>query len=98
MKKLEKHRDFLLRCSANPSVVKSASLSEIACLVEILYNLSSIPFTGQEKKFLCKHLDSIRSIAKCSRENTAREQLVQQGGAILPVILPAVLALANLLA
>ena len=97
MKKLIKHRDFLTRCAADPSIITNATLPEISCIVEILYNLSSIPFTGKEKKLLCKHLTAIRSIAKCSRERRARHELVQYGGALLPTIIPAALALYNLL-
>lgn len=97
MRKVALHRDFLARCCADPSLVKKASLSELSCIVEILYNLSSIPFTTKEKKFLCKHLDRIRSIARCSRERRAREELTQFGGALIPAIIPPVLALLSLL-
>ena len=97
MKRLAKHKDFLKHCAVNPSIVKNATLPEITCLVELLFNLSSIPFTGKEKRQLLKHIDQIKSIAKSTRERQARERLVQHGGAILPLAIPAALALARLL-
>ena len=97
MKRIQKHRSFLERAYRNPSIVKEASLPEISCLVELLYNLGSVPFTSSEKKQVCKHLREIKSISRCSRERKARKLLVQHGGSILPLVIPAVLALANLL-
>ena len=95
MNKVITHKPFLRRCCSNPSLVKKASLSEISCLVEILHNLRSIPLTGEEKKLLCKHIEQIRSIGSCTRERKARDQLTQYGGAFLPFIIPAAIALAE---
>ena len=97
MKKVLTHKTFLHRCCRNPSLVKKATLPELSCLVEILHNLDSIPLTGEEKKTLCKRINQIRSIASCTREKKAREQLSQYGAGFLPAIIPAAIALAELL-
>lgn len=93
MNKVSKHRKFLARCATNPSIVKRSNLEQISCLVEICQNLSSVPLTSVEKKLLCKQLDKIRTIGRCSREKKARQELIQSGGSILPILIPAVLEL-----
>ena len=97
MKKVLTHKNFLRRCCHNPSAVKKATLPELSCLVEILHNLDSIPLTGKEKKILCRHISQIKSIGSCTREKRAREELTQYGTGLLPVIIPAAIALAELL-
>lgn len=97
MKKVLTHKNFLRRCCRKPSLVKKATLPELSCLVEILHNLDSIPLTGEEKRLLCKHISQIRSIGSCTREKRAREELTQYGGSLLPAIIPAAIALAELL-
>ena len=97
MKKVLTHKNFLSRCCRNPSAVKKATLPELSCLVEILHNLDSIPLTGKEKRLLCKHISKIRSIGSCTREKRAREELIQHGSGLLPAIIPAAIALAELL-
>ena len=97
MKKVLTHKNFLSRCCRNPSAVKKATLPELSCLVEILHNLNSIPLTGEEKKVLCRHISQIKSIGSCTREKRAREELTQYGEGILPIIIPAAIALAELL-
>lgn len=93
MNKVVKHKKFLSRCAANPSIVKRSTLEQISCLVEICHNLASIPLSSKEKRLLCKQLDNIRTIGRCSREKKARHELVQAGGSILPILIPAVLEL-----
>ena len=97
MKKVLTHKNFLSRCCRKPSTVKKATLPELSCLVEILHNLNSIPLTGEEKRRLCKHITHIKSIGSCTREKRAREELTQYGTGLLPVIIPAAIALAELL-
>ena len=97
MKQIVKHKAFLRRAFVDPSIVKKASLSEISFLVNLLFNLGCVPFTASEKKQVSKYLKEIRAISGCSRERKARALLTQHGGAILPAVIPAVLALAGLL-
>ena len=97
MNKVVKHKRFLARCATNPNVAKKSTLDQLSCLVEIFHNLSSIPLSASEKKYLCKHLDRIGAIAKCSRERKARQLITQHGGSLLPIIIPAVFELFRLL-
>lgn len=93
MKKIRKHRSFLLKLSAKPDIISKATLAELSAVVEILFNLGNIPFTKQEKRTITKHLAIIREIAKCSREKKARAGLIQHGGGFLGAVVPAALAL-----
>ena len=97
MQKIVENKAFLSRCASNPSIVKKANFDQISCLVDILYNLGSIPLTPKEKRSLSKQLSKIQSIAKCSREKKARESLIQHGRGLFPALIPAVLALIQLL-
>lgn len=97
MFKVVKHRSFLSRLSNKPHLISKASLAELSCIVEILHNISCIPFTNKEKRLVCKHLDIIKEISKCSRERKARSQLTQYGSGFIGVIIPAVLALLSAL-
>lgn len=96
MRRLHKNRSFLLELSKNPNLISKATLAELTCVVEILQNLAHIPFTHKEKKVICKHLPTIREIAKCTRERKARTHLNQQGAGFLGAIVPAALALISL--
>lgn len=96
MRKVSKNRSFLERLCNNPKLISRANLTELACVIEILHNISHIPFTGKEKKILCKHLPVIKEIAKCTRERKARDNLVQYGGGFLAAVIPAALALLSL--
>lgn len=96
MQRLRKNRSFLLELSKNPNLISKASVAELTCVVEILQNLSNIPFTHKEKKSVCKHLPTIREIAKCTRERKARAHLNQHGSGFLAAVIPAALALISL--
>lgn len=96
MRRLHKNRSFLLELSKSPKLISKASLAELTCIIEILRNLSNIPFTHKEKKIICKHLPTIREIAKCTRERKARVHLNQHGTGFLAAIIPAALALISL--
>lgn len=91
--KLSTHRRFLLDLSQNPGLVRIATPAQLSCIVEILHNLHKIALTAKEKREIAKHLSIVKEIARERREDRAREKLVQHGGAILPVLLPAALSL-----
>lgn len=96
MHKLHKHRASLLELSKNPQLISEATLPQLTCVVEILHNLSQIPFTYKEKRKICKHVPIIKEIAKCSRERKARHTLNQHGIGFLGAVIPAALALLSL--
>lgn len=91
--KLATHRRFLEALSQNPALVRYATPSQLACIVEILHNLHKVALSSKEKRCIDKVLPIVKQIAKIRREDNARQQLVQYGGAILPFILPAALSL-----
>lgn len=91
LNKLRKHTSE--RLSKNPNLISEASLPELSCVINILYNLGNIPFSKQEKKTVSRQLSVIRQIARCSREKRARAGLVQFGSGFLGAVIPAALAL-----
>lgn len=91
--KLATHRRFLEALSQNPALVRYATPSQLACIVEILHNIHKVALSSKEKRSIDKVLPIVKHIAKTRREDQARAQLVQFGGSILPFILPAVLSL-----
>lgn len=91
--KLATHRRFLLALSNNPALVRIATPAQLSCVVEVLHNLHRIPLSAKEKRVIARALPIIRQIAKTRRVETARQQLVQHGGAILPALIPAALSL-----
>lgn len=91
--RLFKHRSFLKALSQNPTLIRTATPAQIGCIIEILHNIGKIAFTAQEKRKLAKHLALIRQISGIRKATHARDTLVQHGGAILPVLLPAALSL-----
>lgn len=70
------HLDFLKRLSSNLQILSTASRSEIACLVEILYNSHRIPFNRAQRNAVIKFLPIIRYIGRCRETEKAREFLI----------------------
>lgn len=72
-----KHSDFLQRVLQNPNAVNSSKPDEIACLVEIAYNVCRsnplLPFSRDEIKILKQNLPSLCEFSKIRDSKTARK-------------------------
>lgn len=55
--------------------IGTASRQEIACLVEILYNIHKIAFNRSERNSISQYLHIVRYIGKCRDLGKARELL-----------------------
>lgn len=87
------NRRFLIALAQNPSLVFTASNEQIALLVEILHNIGKIALTAQEKRKISKLVPLVKRIGRIRKVDRARDQLIQHGGSLLPLIIPAVLSL-----
>lgn len=91
--KIFSNRKFLITLAQNPALVFSASDEQIALLIEILHNISKIALTSQEKKKIAKLVPLVKRLGRIRKINRARDQLIQHGGSLLPLIIPAALSL-----
>jgi len=87
-----KQRKMILKM-ADPSLVKS--------LCECIHNIltKNVPISSSQERKLCRHKNCLRKLVDKKKPIKSKHKLlIQTGGAILPIILPSILAvLASLL-
>lgn len=81
------------------SVIEKASDKEVIALIEFIYNIirSNVPLYKREFERLSKHRERLEKLAGIRHLRLARNEIVQSGGSIIPLILSAALALTRLL-
>lgn len=84
--------DFLKKVVSNIRIIDSASSKEIACLIEILFNVHKIPFNRAERNSIVKFLPVIRYLGKIRNTEKARDLLKTFAKHFLFVIVQAVLS------
>lgn len=69
---VSRHAVFLQNVLRDVRIISTASNQEIACLVEILFNVHKIQFNRAERNSVVKFLPIIRYIGKCRNPEKAR--------------------------
>jgi len=100
MKRLRKHGSFLHYVTTAPAksrkiALKNASSGELCSVCEVSKNLikGNIPVSPCQKKKLSKYKALLRTLANRRVKLETKRRLLQQGGAILPLLAPLIIPL-----
>lgn len=90
--RVARNYDFLNNFLKSWRIISSASIEEIGCIVEILYNIHKIGLNRAERNSIVKFLPIIRYIGKCRNVEKARHLLQTYSPHFVQIIVKAALS------
>jgi hypothetical protein len=84
----------ILGSKSLPKRLQRVTPQEVMWLCEAAWNVSRgrVPLSSKEYKALLRHRNNLKRLAKCRNVREGRGQLVQYGGAFLPILIPAIIS------
>jgi hypothetical protein len=93
----KKRAAFFKRMLASPSLARRLERltpEQVMWLCEAVWNVTKgrVPLSTREYKKVKSQRDKLKRIAKCRTVREGRGRLVQYGGALLPILIPAIIS------
>ena len=85
--RLSKHSLFLHQVASDKDALNIAKTGEIASIVEILFNISTLRFTTKDMKQLTDHIPHLHSISKTRSHSTAVRLIRTLPQSVLKIII-----------
>ena len=73
--RVSRHSDFLKRVLKQSKVIRKATKTQLAILIELALNIAHLSFTRKEESLLKKRLAALRDLARIRSARIARKVL-----------------------